>query len=142
MSVIIIFLGRISLHLTSEPESSTGAYCYGPITFTCVCYYNGGGLFWLIDNKETAFYVVRLSDVHPYPLYWRGSPIEGLTALAVDGVVRNPPDFRSFNVTITLSTKNVSMLNGKTVQCAEAFLESNKFHVTSRNPAGKLIILV
>lgn len=106
-----------------------------------MCNYSTGRLSWIIDNRVLTSYEVHVKDVHPVPLRIR-PPIDGLSAAAVRGVVGNART-RSFNITITLTARNASILDGKTVHCSEESLISNRIHVrANRAVYRKLIFLM
>ena len=114
--------GAATLSLTSEPQSS-GVYCPGPVTFTCVGT-EIGILFWNLNDRTLATYAYRSGDEFPLtvPL---NSPPAGVTVTITNAF----SEMSLLNLTSVLIVDDVSVLNDSSVQCEEPGIESAVFNI-------------
>ena len=106
-----------AIMLTSKPQTS-GTYCPGPVTFTCVVT-QINALLWLVNSSTLTTYT------HKFPLP-RNFPLDGVMAEIINASFNSPP---SFDVTSVLNVNDVSVLNGTSLQCATSFSQSDSFHI-------------
>ena len=131
---IHVHIGGPQLTLTSEPQTS-GTYCPGPVTFTCVGTQIGGGLFWRVNGSTVAMY--RFQDTIQYPFHLAvNPPLDSVTAV-VTTVSINYNTFQ-INITSQLRAGDVTVLNGAALQC-ESILQSNVLRIEVGN-TSKFII--
>ena len=110
--------GATTLSLTSEPQTSSGVYCPGPVTFTCVGT-EIGSLFWLVNGQVLATYAYRPGDEFRIPLTpTLNSPPTGYTFEITDAF----SEMNLLNVTAVFSVEGVTVLNGSSVECEEVNL--------------------
>ena len=130
------------LHLTSQPQTS-GTYCPGPITFTCVGTQIGAGLFWEVNGSTVASYQFRVTDTFPQNLSVSINPtLNGVMAEVISASI-NPPGSSTIDITSMLSVRNVSALNGASLYCEIVQLQSNviQIEVDKTQSKHKLFLL-
>ena len=121
-SSLFITVGVKTLSLTSRPQSS-GVYCPGPVTFTCVGT-EIGTLFWVVNDRTLAAYAYRSDDEFPMTL-----PLISTPAGAIVQITDASSEMNLLNVTSTFTVDDVTVLNGSSVQCEEAAIESNVIRI-------------
>ena len=118
----IVVSGAAELILTSQPQTS-GTFCPGPVTFTCVGTQIGAGLFWEVNGATLVSYGFRVTDTFPQTLMME-HPLEGVVAMVTSASI-NPPGASTIDITSVLSVRDVSVLNGAYLQCAEAAVQAS-----------------
>ena len=115
----------MQLTLTSQPQT-TGTYCPGPVTFTCVGI-EITGLFLLVNGSTVASYSFRVGDTFPLPLEV-DPPLDGVMA-EITSASFNQPGAVTIDIISELSVSDVSILNGASLQCETAQTRSNMLRI-------------
>ena len=127
MSLIGYCIGAAQLTLISQPQTS-GTYCAGPVTFTCVGTQIGVGLQWLVNNSIVATYNFRDTQTFPFPLTVDPS-LDGVVAAVTSASAINLTDAREIDITSVLNASDVSVLNGASLQCEILQEQSNVLQI-------------
>ena len=122
--------GGAQLTLTSEPQTS-GTYCPGPVTFTCVGTQTHMSLFWLVNSSSVITYGFRDTDTFPFPLSV-SPPLDGVMATVTDASI-SPPGASTIDITSVLSVSDVSVLNGASLQCENNEIQSNMLRINAKS---------
>ena len=109
------------LTLTSQPQTS-GTYCPGPVTFTCVGT-RINALIWLVNDSIEIAYAFQATDMFPLPLNFH---VDGVMAV-ITSASFNPPAY--FDITSILNVSNVSVLNRTSLQCETSVSQSEIFQI-------------
>ena len=113
----IVLAGAALLSLTSQPET-TGRFCPGPVTFTCVGTEVNSSVSWLVNGSSVVTYEYQSNDT--YPLIPSVDPsLDGVIA-TVSSASTNPSVTNRFNVISTLSVSDVSILDKTALHCQDA----------------------
>ena len=113
----MILAGAALLSLTSQPET-TGSFCPGPVTFTCVGTEVDSSVSWLVNDSSVVTYEYQSTDVYPLNLNVESS-LDGLTAI-ISSAATNPSVTNRFDVIFTLSVSDVAIFDEATLGCQEA----------------------
>ena len=117
-SVFTLIVDGAQISLTSQPQTS-GTYCPGPVTFTCVGTQIGISLFWQMNGSDVAMYTYQVSHEFPYHLIVNPPHIEGVISSASFNSSTS-----TINITSILNVSNVTYLNGTSLQCADFQMNS------------------
>ena len=125
IDIVIMHLGGAQqLTLTSQPQTS-GTYCLGPVTFTCVGT-QINALIWLVNGSTVDSYAFQMDHEFPFPLDF---PQDGVIA-EITYAIGNPPGSDiSFDITSVLNVSDVSVLNRTFLQCASSQSRSENFQI-------------
>ena len=123
---MLLIGGAQQLTLTSQPQTS-GTYCPGPVTFTCVGIQIGPGLFWQMNGSIVASYGFRPTDMFPLPLSVN-PPLDGVMVTITNAAI-SPPGASTIDITSVLSVSDVSVLNKFPLQCCRTYFSCNTLNI-------------
>ena len=122
---------------TSDFNQTSGTYCPGPVTFTCVGTRIGAALFWRVNGFTEADYAFESShETFPRSV---NINIDGVTVEIISASA-NPPGSLTTDITSVFNVSDVSVLNGASLHCADLSIQSNTFIIEVVNTLGNLIL--
>ena len=104
------------LTLTSQPQTS-GTYCPGPVTFTCVGT-QISALFWQVNGSTVTMYIFEAIQEFPLHLDF---PLDGVMAVITSASIVS----MGFDITSVLHISDMSVLNETFLQCAAPLNQSD-----------------
>ena len=116
------------LTLTSQPQTS-GTYCPGPVTFTCVGT-QINALIWNVNGSRVATYIFQENDEFPYALPL-DFPLDGVMAIITNAINSSA----AFDITSLLNVNDVSVLNGTSLQCKSSLNDGETFQIQVITPS-------
>lgn len=106
------------LSLTSQPQV-IGKSCPGPILLTCVGLEIMSDISWVLNGSTITTYMFQ--DVNSFPILLDINPaINNIITAEVINVAASIATMNAYNVTLTLTIKDISQYNGTSVQCKSA----------------------
>ena len=120
---ISVLVPESSLVLTSDPSSSSGPFCGGPVVFTCTATDISIILEWQLNGSVISDYRFVPGQDFPQNVSLRSqAPAVTVQVTNATGIAGTS----SANIISTLSVSNVSILNGFSLHCQDGlFVPSN-----------------
>lgn len=109
---------------------SSGLFCEGPVTFTCVGTEISPNQFWVVNGESISSFPYEPIDF-PFQITFNSQvQLSGVMSEVTHAVVTS--DIR-INITVTLTASNISVLDGVIFQCEDSFESSNSFSIVYKS---------